>query len=198
VQKQNEEYEKRGNSALVYDSTYARHWDTWTGPKHSALFSVDCKMKEGKWVLSEDWASIMGSTKRSVPVEPFGGLGDFDADSDGIVYTTKATELPAAWHTRQDVFHADLWASSEHSELTTGTQGATRNPVCQPDSGRVAWLELDKDGYEVDRAQIVIYDRNRGTRMEVATDWDRSPNSMAVWAVLLHIEILIDLICSSP
>ena len=37
------------------------------------------------------------------PVEPFGGLDDFDVSETHIVYTTKDPELPEAWHTKQNV-----------------------------------------------------------------------------------------------
>ncbi len=62
VQKQNEEYENRGNTAFVYDTTYERHWDTWTGPKHSSLFTVGLANKEGKWQLGDDWVSLLKGT----------------------------------------------------------------------------------------------------------------------------------------
>lgn len=36
-------------------------------------------------------------------------------------------------------------------ELTSGKQGAIHNPVFSTKGSKVAWLELDKDGYESDR-----------------------------------------------
>jgi len=63
VQKQNEEYENRGNTAFVYDTTYERHWDTWTGPKHSSLFTVELtKNEEGKWGLGDNWVAPLKGT----------------------------------------------------------------------------------------------------------------------------------------
>ena len=37
------------------------------------------------------------------PVEPFGGLDDFDVSETHIVYTTKDPKLSEAWHTKQNV-----------------------------------------------------------------------------------------------
>ncbi|KLO09964.1 hypothetical protein SCHPADRAFT_833271, partial [Schizopora paradoxa] len=114
-----------------------------------------------------------------VPVEPFGGLEDFDISEDGIIFTAKAPELPPAWHTRQDiVLIPDFRGKYGVRKLTTGTQGATRNPIFARKGKKLAWLELAQDGYESDRAQIVITDLENDVRMEVATDWDRSPDSI--------------------
>lgn len=35
-------------------------------------------------------------------MEPFGGLEDFSISDSDIVYTTKDSTLPPAWHTRQN------------------------------------------------------------------------------------------------
>ena len=42
-------------------------------------------------------------------------------------------------------------AGEEPKELTSGKQGAVHSPVFNTQGSKVAWLELDKDGYESDR-----------------------------------------------
>ena len=49
------------------------------------------------------------------------------------------------------VYIVDVGASSRPRELTSGNQGATHSPVFNTAGTKVAWLELDKDGYESDR-----------------------------------------------
>lgn len=64
VKKQDEEYEARGNTALVYDETYERHWDTWTGPKRSKLFSVQLQRGlDEKYKLGDDYAAPLKDYK---------------------------------------------------------------------------------------------------------------------------------------
>ncbi|QRW06452.1 Guanine nucleotide exchange factor LTE1 [Ceratobasidium sp. AG-Ba] len=53
VREQDEKWENRGNTALVYDSNYVRHWDEYTGPKRQA-FSVDLAKVDGKWKLGSE------------------------------------------------------------------------------------------------------------------------------------------------
>lgn len=61
---QDESFENRGTTALVYDQTYVRHWDTWTRPKKSTLWSVGLGKadNDGKWILSGEYiAPLKGS-----------------------------------------------------------------------------------------------------------------------------------------
>ena len=64
VAEKNKEWEERGNTALVYDETFERHWDTWTGPKRSKLFSVKLeKSLDGKYRLGDDYAAPLKDFK---------------------------------------------------------------------------------------------------------------------------------------
>ena len=55
-------WEGRGTTALVYDKTYVRHWDTYRGPKHQSLFSVKLGRKDGTWSLGEDFINLLAGT----------------------------------------------------------------------------------------------------------------------------------------
>lgn len=83
-------------------------------------------------------------------------------------------------------------------ELTSGEQGATHAPVFSKSGDKVAWTEMDEDGYEADRyvtlfspvrlfseqilgsAKIVIYDLKKEVRFTLTQPWDRSPDTLAV------------------
>ena len=63
VQEQDKNWEDRGNTAYVYDTTYERHWDTWVGRKRPALFSVKVVQDSNrKWVLGKDFYSPLRGT----------------------------------------------------------------------------------------------------------------------------------------
>ncbi|KAI0057861.1 alpha/beta-hydrolase [Artomyces pyxidatus] len=180
VRKNDEEWEKRGNSAFVYDETYERHWDTWGGPKRPSLFTVKVFQDPGRtWHFGEHFINVLDGTGHHSPVEPFGGTDDFDISGSHVVYTAKDPKLPEAWHTKQNVYIIDFAGIEKPRELTSGKQGATHNPVFNPQGNTVAWLELDEDGYESDRAKIVIYDLVKDVRYTLTQPWDRSPDSLA-------------------
>ncbi|TFK24997.1 hypothetical protein FA15DRAFT_739131 [Coprinopsis marcescibilis] len=178
VKQQDDEWEARGTTAYVYDTTYERHWDEWQGPKRPQLFSVSLSSKENNWKLGDEFNSPLRGTKHYSPVEPFGGLDDFDISSTHILYTAKDPELPYAWHTKQNVYIVQIEGDSKPKELTSGRQGAIHSPVFNTAGTKAAWLELDKDGYESDRAKIVIYDLEKEVRFTVTQGWDRSPDSL--------------------
>lgn len=63
VKDEDEAWQGRGNTALVYDETYVRHWDTYRGPKHLSLFSVTLAQENGIWSLGEEFINLLAGTK---------------------------------------------------------------------------------------------------------------------------------------
>ncbi|KIJ45356.1 hypothetical protein M422DRAFT_46814 [Sphaerobolus stellatus SS14] len=142
IKEQDEAYENRGTTALVYDTAYVRHWDTWAGPKRSTLFSVSLKKENDQWVLGDDYLASLNGTDHYTPVEPFGGTDNFDISSKHIAYTTKDPSVPEAWHTRQNIYLVPLKGGEKPKQLTTGKQGTTNSPVFSPQGTKVAWTEM--------------------------------------------------------
>ena len=62
VKDNDEEYDNRGNTALVYDKDFERQWDTWVGPKHKSLFTVRLSKDQGKFTLAEDFTNVLQGT----------------------------------------------------------------------------------------------------------------------------------------
>ncbi|KAF8530893.1 alpha/beta-hydrolase [Gautieria morchelliformis] len=179
IQAQDTAFENRGTTALVYDQTYVRHWDTWMGPKRSTLFSVGLKKADdGKWLLQDKYIAPLKGTGHHTPVEPFGGTDNFDVSATHIVYTAKDPALPVAWHTRQNVYIVPSQGGEAPRQLTSGKQGATNSPVFNNQGTKAAWTEMDKDGFEADRAKIVVYDLTKDVRFTVTPNWDRSANQL--------------------
>ncbi|KAL1760448.1 Alpha/Beta hydrolase protein [Schizophyllum commune] len=180
VNEQDKEWEERGNTAFVYDETYVRHWDTYVGPKTAVLFSVPLKQTpEREWVFEQKWTNLLKGTGHSSPVAPFGGTDDFAVSKTHVVYTSKDPVLPEAWHTKQNIYIVDITGASEPKELTSGKQGATHSPVFSTDGTKVAWLELEEDGYEADKFKVVLYDLSKNVRFTITDNWDRSPDALA-------------------
>jgi hypothetical protein len=56
-------WQDRGHTALVYDDTYERHWDTWTGPKRPSLFTVKLfKDAEKHWHFGDKFYNVLNGT----------------------------------------------------------------------------------------------------------------------------------------
>lgn len=72
VRKQDAIWEDRGDDGLVYDSLFARHWDTWRGPKKSQIFTVDLTEARGErkgWVSKGDFQAPI-SPLPPIPLRP--------------------------------------------------------------------------------------------------------------------------------
>ncbi|KAF7298860.1 Dipeptidyl-peptidase 5 [Mycena indigotica] len=180
VKENDEAWEKRGDTALVYDETYERHWDTWQGPKKPSLFSVALQRgADKKWSFGSTFDNLLRGTGHHSPVEPFGGTDDFSVAGTSVLYTTKDPILPQGWHTKQNVYLVSTSDPGNPKELTSGKQGATHSPVLNSDGSKAAWLELAEDGYEADKANIVIYDLKKNVRFTLIEKWDRSPEAIS-------------------
>ncbi|KAF6755918.1 Alpha/Beta hydrolase protein [Ephemerocybe angulata] len=180
VGRRDKDWQDRGNSAYVYDSTFVRHWDEWQGLKRPQLFSVALTQGEDKkWALGETfYTPLKGTGHVRVRFVLSAERDDFDVSLSHILYTTKDPLLPEAWHTKQNVYIVDIKGESAPRELTSGKQGAIHNPVFSTSGAKAAWLELDEDGYESDRAKIVIYDLEKDVRFTITQSWDRSPSEI--------------------
>ncbi|KAG0699998.1 alpha beta-hydrolase [Suillus ampliporus] len=162
VKEQDTAYENRGNSALVYDETFERQWDTWVGPKSKALISVSLAKSGGKWVLGEAYANALKGTGL------FGEADDYDVSQTHIIFTAKDPQLPKAMHTRQNIYYV-THDGKDLRQLTSGVQGATLP---------FAWLELALNGHDSDRAKVVVYDIKKDVRFTITEDWGRFPDSI--------------------
>ncbi|KAF8133755.1 Alpha/Beta hydrolase protein [Boletus edulis] len=180
VKDNDEKYDNRGNSALVYDKNFERQWDTWVGPKHKSLFTVPLYKDQGKFVLGDDFTNVLKGTDLSSPVEPFGGTDDFDISDSQIILTAKDPDLPETnTHETECTIYLVGFDGSNLVELTSGVHGSTHAPAFNLQGDKVAWLQLDEDGHESDRAKVVIRDLAKDVSFTITQDWDRSPSSLA-------------------
>jgi hypothetical protein len=63
VPENDKKWQNRGNTALVYDDPYERHWDTWTGPKRPSLFTVKLyKDAEKRWHFGDKFYNVLNGT----------------------------------------------------------------------------------------------------------------------------------------
>lgn len=184
-----------GSTGQTYDSVYVRHWDEWLDQhgKQPRLFVIDLDQKENNfWTILESQEPRSLFPSLSVPVGPFGSVSDFDLSPSSVIVTAKDPDINPAWHTRQNIYITSLYPSTQRDhiplQLTTGDQGATSNPVFSPaakdpygsNQGKVAWLEMHRDGYESDQNQVVVYDLVSRSRSYLAQSWDRSPSKI-IW-----------------
>jgi hypothetical protein len=176
------------SSARIYDSIYVRHWDTYLSTTFNAVFSGTLKKTQHSRYSSAGGLKnlVAPIPNAESPYPPFGGLSDYDISADGkwVAYKSKAPDVPQANHTTAYIYLVPHDGSETPVPINgpgsapEGIEGDSNNPVFSPDSKSLAYLQMEDPTYESDRRVIYIYDLASKKITPLATEWDRSPDSL--------------------
>jgi dipeptidyl aminopeptidase/acylaminoacyl peptidase len=157
--------------ARLHTRLMFRHWDAWEDGKRSHIFVWRAGGGEP--------VDLMKGVDADSPTKPFGGAEDFAWSPDGrqVAFTAKMTD-DAAWSTDLDVYLAAADGSGFRC-LTEPNEAVDVRPVFSPDGGRIAYLAMDRPGYEADRQRVAVYDVASGKSRILTQGWDRSADSLA-------------------
>ncbi len=165
------EREKGMGAGRVYDEMFVRHWDQWKDGRRSHLFGLEL----GK----QDAVDLMAGMDADCPTKPFGGGEDFAIGPDGtVVFTARDVGREEPWSTNFDLFAVPI-AGGEPDKLTADNPAWDAHPVFSPDGSKLAYVAMERAGFEADRFRILIRDQASGEAKVVTQDWDRSASSMA-------------------
>lgn len=173
----------------VIDDLMYKHWDTWvTEIPHPFIGAFD-----GQTVT--DLKDIMEGEPYEAPMRPFGGVESFawSPDSKTLVYTSrKKTGMEYALSTNSDLYAYNLTTGTT-TNLTEGMMGYDTNPAFSPDGRYMAWLSMERDGYEADKNRLFIRDNATGQKTDLTSDWDYTieefvwnPNGKNIWFIAYH------------
>ncbi len=157
----------KSTGVVVNDLMY-KHWDEWvTTAPHPFVADID---ESG---LSNIIDLLEGEPYES-PMKPFGGIEQlaWSNESDQIAYTCrKKTGLEYAISTNSDIYVYDL-ATRTTDNITEGMMGYDTNPSYSPDGRYIAWLSMERDGYEADWNRLFVMDLQTGEKRFVSKDFD--------------------------
>lgn len=157
---------------VVYDSLFVRHWDTWADGRRSHLFSFDPQ--------NPDPIDLMKGMNADSPSKPFGGMEEITFTPDGryVIFTARDSGREEAWSTNFDLFWVPVDASQSPRNLTKDNPAWDTQPVFSPDGRTLAYLAMNRPGYESDRYRIILKSWPDGPSTILSEDWDRSPSSL--------------------
>ncbi|WP_152564741.1 S9 family peptidase [Porphyromonas crevioricanis] len=157
----------KASGRVVKDLLY-KHWDEWvTTTPHPYLAKLaDVPISEGKDILQGE--------PYECPMRPFSGMEDLSWSPDGkqIVYASrKKTGMAYAVSTNSDIYLYDV-VSGKTLNLSEGMMGYDTFPKFSPDGKRVAWISMERDGYESDLKRLFVVNLLDGTKEWVNPDFD--------------------------
>ncbi|MBA2239337.1 MAG: S9 family peptidase, partial [Lysobacter sp.] len=172
--------ESQKASGVVYDKLFIRHWDAWADGRVSRLLVADLApgAKASTPVLVGGSAS--GAYVGDVPSKPFGDDSEYTWSPDGksIVYSVRASSPQEPWSTNFDIFQYRIGEGV--TNLTEANKAWDTNPVFSADGRTLFYRAMKRPGFEADRFGLYALDLASGERREIAADWDRSADGIAL------------------
>ncbi len=193
----------KATGRLVTDLMY-RHWDHYVESiQHPFVADVTA---EG----IKDGIDILEGEPYECPMEPFGGMEqlDWSSDSKAIAYTCrKKTGLAYSISTDSDIYiynigtretknlckpkgyvepEIDPTTSMKYQKVNApenlkNNVGYDTNPKFSSDGKYVAWLSMERNGYEADRNRLCCYDLATGEKKYLTESFDSNVDDF-VWS----------------
>jgi dipeptidyl aminopeptidase/acylaminoacyl peptidase len=165
-----EDQAKSKVKARVFRRLLYRHWTAYVGDKRTHIFIQ----------AADGSAPARDLTPGDHDAPPFslGGADDyaFSPDSQEVAYTSNLDEVEAT-STNKDIFLVPV-AGGTPKKIST-SPGSDGSPRYSPDGKYIAWLMQETPGYESDRFQLVLFDRQSGQVRSLTKDFDRWVDSVA-------------------
>lgn len=142
-------------SAYTTDDLMYRHWDhTVMEIPHTFIAKI------GDDIITEGVDILAGETELyELPTEPWSGLEQLSWSPDGkfIAYSCrKLTGKKYAFSTNTEIYIYDV--ASGECAVVDMKGGYDTDPVWSPDGSSLAWISMERDGYEADKQRLIVAD----------------------------------------
>lgn len=162
----------KATGVIITDLMY-KHWDEWvTTVPHPFVADFD-----GESISNP--VDVMEGELFESPMKPFGGIEQlaWNTTSDKIAYTSrKKTGKEYAISTNSDIYVYDL-NTKQTTNITEENKGYDTNPTYSPDGKSIAWLSMERDGYEADQNRLMVMNLETGEKTFVSKDFDSNVDS---------------------
>ena len=150
-------------TAYVSDDLMYRHWDhTVLEIPHTFIADFDFG---GSEITPDNSVDILAGEAElyELPTEPFGGLEQLDWSPDGkfIAYSCrKLVGKKYAFSTNTEIYIYDVETGT--CQVIDMKGGYDTDPVWSPDGSKIAWISMERDGYEADKQRLMVTEIEAG------------------------------------
>ena len=170
----------------MHEDLMYKHWDEWT---ETAPQPFLCELKlefygEGERIKSakvDEGVNILEGTAYECPMKPFGGVEQlaWNPNNEEIAYTCrKKTGLDYAVSTNSDIYLYDI-RTRRHKDITKDNLGYDTNPSYSPNGEWIAWLSMERDGYESDENRLMVMNMETGEKRFLSRTLDSNVDEFA-------------------
>ena len=170
-----EEKKKNPETGMAYEKLFMRHWDTWKDGTRSQLFSVALLDAKASGPVAHVSKGLTGDT----PSKPFGGREEITFSPDGktLYFALREAGRIESLSTNLDIFAAPADGSAAPRNLTDANDATDTQPRVSPDSKTLAYLAMERPGFEADKLTLMLMDLATGQTRPLTGNWDRSIGS---------------------
>ncbi|MCL1938492.1 MAG: S9 family peptidase [Candidatus Azobacteroides sp.] len=140
------------SSGRIIDQLMYKHWDEWVEAiPHPFVADYD-------GAKLTNIVDLLEGEPYESPMKPDGGIEqlDWSPDSRSIAYTCRKKIGKAyALSTNSDIYLYDL-ETKKTQNLTEKMMGYDANPQFSPDGNYMAWLSMEREGYESDKNRLFV------------------------------------------
>jgi dipeptidyl aminopeptidase/acylaminoacyl peptidase len=175
--------------ARVWTGLLWRHWDDWRAGKRQHLFLVTLVEGGGS-------AKDIAPVDHDVPTVATGGDGDVSVSPDGKeIAVAMHADSTVADNTNAAIYVIERDGSAMRS-VTAANKGADNTPRYSPDGKWLAYLSMQRPGFEADRQRLLLLRRKDAKTgsdnpIEATAGWTLSvgsytwcPDSKCIYAVV--------------
>ena len=167
----------------IHEDLMYKHWDEWveTAPQPFVCPLEITYYGEGERIKSAkvgEGVNILEGTTFECPMKPFGGIEQlaWNPNNEEIAYTCrKKTGLDYAVSTNSDIYlikvesgESSVKRLKDERNITEDNKGYDTNPAYSPDGKYIAWLSMERDGYESDENRLMVMDLQTGEKTFVS------------------------------